>query len=526
MLVVPPQTGTPFTRPINGRVSTKFLMRNSDRTACFAIAVTNGFALFSSRILAASLFTGNIRMVFHPLSQFRFSFTAGPLEIPTAGLKIIFVLGILCTFFTGCPSIFQAVFRIVIKAFCLIKGAFRSCLTNSSTISYRLHNSLAIGDFGQRLLCCILNANEAIDIMSCQLSHFQIVAGAILHRNVTDPIETNNLSITGAGNTASEVDLTAAGIDIFHQNLLSGRVVVHIELILVATRFGIPERTAVDDFILFARSDSRVGQFPLSVIALVDTIDGFFGSGIRNIRIVITETTLDNPIDIDIGCIDVDIATGNIAAAGFAAIFDIRFDLIYLVCTFSFTDSILIRLVILALHIGTNIDNPVRISLRNISFCRIESNTGTTNGYGVFNAFTLDDYTVTGTLDGHVTVFGVHISLNEEIRHRLHGTGHFSYFLAFFIQYITLVVNRLSIVIAINGNLARLSVCRFYSTKGSTLFFIDSRDLLVEICRCFSCQTVPIEYELATCIIDSNAVNFRHQVGVVRNGDFRRALCF
>ena len=533
-------------------IISNMLLRNSHLIiiGLTASALSNGFSIGSIRCIStASSPTCPSCLVFHPLIQFINRFTAGPFKGPTTGCYFFIVLSIGSTILPFCPGVFQSCFWYI--SITIIRFSYNTRRINKTTCIrvyvlciQLLDSGRTFADFCQCISSGITDADQTFLIASGHLSQFQIIVRTVLYRNIADAIKANDLAIASTGNTACEVYLSTAGIDIFHQNFLGRWIVVHIQLVLIATCFGIPESTAFDDFVLFTCGNRCVGQFLLSVVALIDTFNSILGGCIRNIRIIITEATLDNTIHIDIRCIDVYGITGNITAFAFAAILDGLFD--------GFTQAMISRyisfyfflelILILIFYATANIDNSIGISLGNASIDRLQYHIFTIHSYGIFHTFALNQNAVIVTCYIDLSIFSVHIPLNKDVRQRIHRDGNIAKWLSIgiqksipiFIFWRHFEAQGISIVFSVNidGSCASFFGCNFFKSSFLFFVFVDVIDLLRKVgcllghIGSIRSQFLPIVNEAAACFAYGDVIHFGHQVGVVGDIDSRCTLGF
>ena len=169
------------------------------------------------------------------------------------------------------------------------------------------------GDSSKGVFDLVRNTNQAFSIMSHQIPQLQGIVGAITDINVAYPIKANNFAGVRAGNAACEIYLTATGINILHDNLLSRGIVVHIQFVLVAAILGTPISASVDNFILFAGGDHIIAD-RATIISIIDFGNATCSCSIGDIGIVIPKATLNDAININIRSIDINIAACNITA--------------------------------------------------------------------------------------------------------------------------------------------------------------------------------------------------------------------
>ena len=182
--------------------------------------------------------------------------------------------------------------------------------------------------------------------MGHQITQLQGITSAIININVAYPIKANDFACVRIGNTSCEINLATTGINILHKYILCRGIVVHVQFVLVAAIRTTPISTTINNLILLACGDHIVAN-SFAIVSIINFINSSSSCSIGDIGIVITKTTLNLTIYIDIRGIDINIASCNIAASGLRAIRIGRVILFYIVLTDAFLNRLKILFIVL-----------------------------------------------------------------------------------------------------------------------------------------------------------------------------------
>ena len=262
---------------------------------------------------------------------------------------------------------------VVAEIFQRIIGALGPSGADDFPVSRRLvplgqvfDNSAVPAVFRHRVLRRIADADQAFSLVADQFAHLQVRICIVVDGNVIGSVQGSNLAVPGAGNTAAQVNLSAVGIDIGNDQFIRGGIVEHIRLIGIGP-IGLEHRSALDHPVDRTGHDQGIGQFRLAagIPVLLQGGHRRLHGTVLNGYAIGAIAALDEAVDVDVRCIDVDIVPGN---AGAAAILDLTIGGILAVDRGGVNESIgivvillilLVQPIVLHFRIAADIDDAV-----------------------------------------------------------------------------------------------------------------------------------------------------------------------
>ena len=282
----------------------------------------------------------------------------------------------------------------------------------------------------------------------------------------------------------------------------------------------IPHCAAIDNLILIAGRCHRIRNSAAAIISTLDSLNRFLHPGIGNIRIIIAKAALDNTVDIDVGRVDVNITTGNIAAIRLASRAVIHRAQVKR-AVLAFTDDLLIFVIVQILRRAADFHDAIGITLRYAALRRLQRHCGTTHRHRVTGVLALNRNAVALALDSNLAVFRINVALNDNVRHWPCRADNL---LAGILRISVGIVHPMAVIQALHVNLSSLPCSCLDSRERRAVAFIDSVQLLIKVRRLRPGNFVAVKEQLAACFAHSEPVDFQHKVRVVNNADFRRSL--
>ena len=155
----------------------------------------------------------------------------------------------------------------------------------------------------------VRNGNLAFDVVVQDLSCGKIRTGPVGNGNFRTAVGGKDSAVSGAGNTAGQVNLAALGVNIFHNEALGLGVIVHLDHIFVGVGLGIIYGlVTVVDLIQGTAVDGHFAAVVLHAFNVRIT-QGVF----RDIHHVFAVAALDQAVYVNIRCSQIHAVPGNAA---------------------------------------------------------------------------------------------------------------------------------------------------------------------------------------------------------------------
>ena len=163
---------------------------------------------------------------------------------------------------------------------------------------------LSIPVLGPDILCRIGDGDNAFPLVVEDPSHVHIQVCLIDHGDIRPAVRNHNPAVTGAGDLARQIDLTALGVDILHYQLVCRGIPIDLRHIVKDFVRTVPLGAAIVDLVHgTVLDDSRtVGRPRLRRIQLRLCHRGGIG----------LVAALDQAVHIDVGSGHIDIPPGDV----------------------------------------------------------------------------------------------------------------------------------------------------------------------------------------------------------------------
>ena len=211
--------------------------------------------------------------------------------------------------------------------------------------------------------------------MCQQIAYLQNMASSILDIDIACTIKAYDFACSCTYNATCEINLTTTSIHILYNNLIGIGIIICIQLIFVATIIPIPVCSAIHYLISVIPLNCLIRNNRSLSIALIDFRNFRIYSfslaigNVRHIQIIVAIATLDNTIHINIGGIDINGATCNIAACShFSMLRPSLFDVDISLAPTIFLHITKLR-TIDTFNTATHANNAISVALGNATAC-------------------------------------------------------------------------------------------------------------------------------------------------------------
>ena len=352
--------------------------------------------------------------------------------------------------------------------------------------------------------------------------------------NAAGAIKADDFARTGAADATGEIYSATAGIHVFHNNLLSRRIIISAQLVFIAALASVPHRSALYNLVLIAQGYHGVTELPAAIIGIFNSRNCTLRCAVNG-QIIIAIAALNNAVHVDIRGVNIHGATGNIAATATAAILRQFFGDTNR--AHSLTIEQLVKVVAIEiLHTAANAHNAVGVALGDAALGCGEHHVGTGDGHIISGILPLNQDIIFRTGNSNLTISIDNIALNLDISQRLAfqivdgnrtagATG---------VRNSAIVDNLLQLVVAQNGHSAIFALGGHClgkaSLDGAGIALVQSINLRIQRSGYFRIRSTcrshsgAIINQHAAGLVHNDIVHLQQQIGVIGDIDGRSAL--